>query len=44
MAKREGPVKVHRYTTEFKLKAVKLSSLTAVDPIKWTLWPNARGR
>src|SRR6266508_6361892 len=30
MAKREGPVKVHRYTTEFKLKAVKLSSLKGV--------------
>jgi putative transposase len=31
MAKREGPVKVHRYTTEFKLKAVKLSSLKGVQ-------------
>src|SRR6266540_3002520 len=30
MARREGPVKVHRYTTEFKLKAVKLSSLKGV--------------
>jgi hypothetical protein len=24
MARREGPVKTHRYTIEFKLKAVKL--------------------
>ena len=31
MASRGGPVKVHRYTTEFKLKAVKLSSLKGVQ-------------
>jgi transposase len=31
MAKRVGPVKAHRYTVEFKLKAVKLSSLKGVQ-------------
>jgi transposase-like protein len=31
MARRVGPVKAHRYTVEFKLKAVKLSSLKGVQ-------------
>jgi transposase len=31
MARRIGPVKSHRYTVEFKLKAVKLSSLKGVQ-------------
>ena len=31
MARRVGPVKAHRYTIEFKLKAVKLSSLKGVQ-------------
>ena len=31
MARRVGPVKAHRYTTEFKLKAVKLSLLNGVQ-------------
>jgi len=30
MARIKGPRKVHRYSTEFKLKAVKLSSLAGV--------------
>jgi transposase len=30
MARIKGPRKVHRYTAEFKLKAVKLSELTGV--------------
>ena len=31
MARRIGPVKSHRYTVEFKLKAVKLRSLKGVQ-------------
>jgi transposase len=31
MARRVGPVKVRRYTLEFKLKAVKLSQLKGVE-------------
>jgi transposase len=31
MARRISPVKTHRYTLEFKLKAVKLSSLKGVQ-------------
>jgi transposase len=31
MARRVSPVKTHRYTKEFKLKAVKLSSLEGVQ-------------
>ena len=31
MARRVGPVKAYRYTVEFKLKAVKLSSLKRVQ-------------
>src|SRR5712692_8433522 len=31
MARRVGPVKVRRYTLEFKLKAVKLSQLQGVE-------------
>lgn len=30
MARNVGPRKVHRYTAEFKMKAVKLSSLNGV--------------
>jgi transposase len=30
MARNQGPRKVHRYTAEFKMKAVKLSSLKGV--------------
>lgn len=31
MARRVGPVKVHQYSLEFKLKAVKLSQLKGVE-------------
>ena len=31
MARRVGPVKVRRYSLEFKLKAVKLSQLKGVE-------------
>lgn len=31
MARATGPRKVHRYTAEFKLKAVKLSELNGIQ-------------
>jgi transposase-like protein len=34
MAKIRGPRKVHRYSAEFKLKAVKLSDLAGVLALK----------